>query len=144
TKIIDIYIEPEENEEDIKQVNEFTWNNDSSWTNENAKEIAKVLNEEFGKPVIKYTQSYISLSINSKNTYWLHKRVKPNSALFFTEKDDEKSDLIKSLLEEKEINYTFNRYKEFMIIVDLKFINSNQDLLNQIHNIRFKKILEDE
>ena len=42
SKIIDIYIEPEE-EEETKQVNETTWNTDAPWTNSAAKDIFEFL-----------------------------------------------------------------------------------------------------
>ena len=67
TKIIDIYIEPEESEEDIKVVNEATWTNDAPWVNENAKELIGIYKDENNKINIGFTQSYVSLNIDSKN-----------------------------------------------------------------------------
>ena len=46
-------------------------------------------------------ESYVSLNIDSKNDYWLHKRMKPTSKLTFTVKDEEKAEAIKKLLESK-------------------------------------------
>lgn len=145
TKIIDIYTEPEENEEDIKQVNESTWNLDSPWTNVNAKEFYNILKDEANKVHIGYTQSYISISIDGKNAYSFHKRTKPTSALFFSIKDEEKIDIIKKLLEQNDTFYQYNdRYKEFLITVDIDMIKRNRELFLKIHNIRFKKVVEDE
>jgi hypothetical protein len=70
--------------------------------------------------------------------------MKPTSALFFSVKDDEKVEAIKKKFEENDIGYTYNRYKDFMLNVDLKSIKKNIDLLNEIHAIRNKKIIEDE
>lgn len=142
SKIIDIYIEPEE--EDTKQVNESTWNTDSSWTNSNAKEIYDSLKDKHDRIDLRYTQSYISINIDGRNMYWLCKRMKPTSALFFSVKDDEKVEAIKKKLEENDIGYTYNRYKEFMLNVDIKSIKKNIELLNEIHTIRNKKVTDDE
>jgi len=144
SKIIDIYTEPEEDEEDIKQVNESTWNADSPWTNLNAKEIYDSLKGKHDRIDLRYTQSYISINIDGRNAYWLCKRIKPTSALFFSVKDDEKVEAIKKKLEGNDIGYTYNRYKEFMLSVDIKSIKKNIELLNEVHTIRNKKITDDE
>jgi len=144
SKIIDIYTEPEEDEEDTKQVNESTWNADSPWTNQNAKEIYESLKGKHDRIDLRYTQSYISINIDGRNAYWLCKRIKPTSALFFSVKDDDKVEAIKKKLEENDIGYTYNRYKEFMLNVDIKSIKKNIELLNEVHTIRNKKVTDDE
>lgn len=145
TKIIDIYTEPEENEEDVKQVNESTWNIDSPWTNANTKEFYNILKQETNKINIGYTQSYISISVDGKNAYSFHKRTKPTSALFFSIKDEEKIDIVKKILEQDDIFYQYNdRYKEFLITVDIEMIKKSKDIFLKIHAIRFKKIIEEE
>ncbi len=144
TKIIDIYSEPEEDESEIKQVNESTWNNDSPWTNSNAKALNEILKNKHDRINFRYTQSYISINIDGRNDYWLCKRMRPTSALFFSVKDEEKAESIKKILEEKEIEYTYNRYKEFMLSVDVDSIKKNTDLINEIHSLRHKKVTEDE
>lgn len=144
SKIIDIYIEPEEDEEDLKQVNESTWNNDSPWTNDNAKELYSYLAEKFDRINLRYTQSYISINIDGRNAFWFCKRMKPTSALFFSVKDDEKVEAIKKKLEENDIGFTYNRYKEFMLNVDLKSLKKNLDLINEINTIRNRKVTDDE
>lgn len=144
TKIIDIYSEPEEDESDVKQVNESTWNNDSPWTNSNAKTLFDILKDKHDRINFRYTQSYISINIDGRNDYWLCKRMKPTSALLFSVKDEEKAEAIKKKLEEKDIEYTYNRYKEFMLSVDIESIKKNIDLINEIHSIRHKKVIDDE
>lgn len=144
TKIIDIYIEPEENEEDIKIVNEATWVNDAPWVNANAKELVKIFREDDKKLGIGFTQSYVSISVDGKNSYWLHKRMKPTSTLVFTVKDEEKTESIKKLLDNKGFSFTINRYKEFMINIDTEIIKANTELLKEIHNLKFKKVSEEE
>lgn len=144
TKIIDIYSEPEEDESEIKQVNESTWNNDSPWTNSNAKALYEILKGKHDRINFRYTQSYISINIDGRNDYWLCKRMKPTSALFFSVKDEEKAESIKKIFEEKETEYTYNRYKEFMLSVDTDSIKKNTELINQIHSLRHKKVADDE
>lgn len=143
TKIIDIYIEPEESEEDIKVVNEATWTNDAPWVNANAKELFDILKNQVSKINLGYTQSYISINIEGKNAYWLNKRMKPTSTLCFTVKDEEKADSIKTLLDSKEIGYSYNRYKEFMLNVEQKSIKLYKETIQQIQEIRFKKEMDE-
>jgi len=107
TKIIDIYIEPEENEEDVKAVNEATWTNDAPWVNAIAKELLDILNDHVIKINLGYTQTYININIDGKNAYWFCKRMKPTSALFFSVKDEEKADAIKKLLESVGFSFTY-------------------------------------
>ena len=144
SKIIDIYVEPEEDEEDLKQVNESTWNKDAQWTNLCTKELYNSLKEKHNRINLRYTQSYISINIDGRNAYWFCKRMKPTSALFFSVKDDEKVEAIKKKLEEKDIGYTYNRYKEFMLNVDLKSLKNNIELIYEIHVIRNKKVIDNE
>ncbi len=144
TKIIDIYSEPEEDESETKQVNEATWNNDSAWTNANAKALFEIIKDKHDRITFRFTQSYISINIDGRNFYWLCKRMKPTSALFFSVKDEEKAEAIKRKLEENQIDYTYNRYKEFMLSVDVESIKQNIDLINEIHAIRNKKVVDDE
>jgi hypothetical protein len=144
SKILDIYIEPEENEEDTKVVNESTWTNDASWVTESTKDLFEILKEETDKINIRYTQSYVSINVDGKNAYWLNKRTKPTTALFFSVKDEEKADAITKLLEKAEFGFTYNRYKEFMLNVDSSIIKKNSKLFIEIHHIRFKKVIVEE
>lgn len=144
SKIIDIYVEPEENEEDLKQVNESNWNNDSPWTNDNAKELFNILKEKHDRINIRYTQSYISINIDSKKSYWFYKRSKPNSALLFSVRDDEKAEAIKKELEAKEVEYIYNNQKDFMLSINLESLKEHIELINKIDKIRSRKLTDNE
>ncbi|MCD6526982.1 MAG: hypothetical protein J7K75_08355 [Desulfuromonas sp.] len=144
SKIIDIYIEPEEDEEDLKQVNESNWNLDSPWVNTCAKELYNSLTEKHDRINLRYTQSYISINIDGRNNYWFCKRMKPTSAMFFSVKDDEKVETIKKTLDENDIVYTYNRYKEFMLNVDLKSLQKYLSILQKVHAIRNRKVADDD
>lgn len=144
TKIIDIYVEQQEDDTDVAPVTEATWNLDSPWTNINSKALYTYLKDKYDKVNLKYTQSYISINIDNRNAYWFCKRMQPTSALFFNVKDDEKAEAIKMILGQKKIAFTYNKYKEFMLTVDIEFIKANFDLIQEIHDLRFKVITEEE
>ncbi|MEI7677297.1 MAG: hypothetical protein WCJ03_11000 [Bacteroidales bacterium] len=137
TKIIDIYVEQEEDNTDVQPVSETTWNSDSSWTNTNAKMLFNYFKEKYSKVNLRYTLNYISINIDNRNAYWFYKRQQPSSALFFAVKDDEKVESIKMLLDDKKIPYSYSKYKEFMLNVDTEFIKSNFELFQEIHDLRF-------
>jgi hypothetical protein len=144
TKIVDIYIEPEEAEEDIKTVTETSWTTDAPWVNENAKEFKSLLKDQGNNITLGYTQSYVSLNIDGKIAYWLNKRTKPTSTFCFSIKDEEKAEEIKKLLEDNEFAFTFNRYKNFLLNIDLKALKKHEKLFLDIHNIKFSKVIGDE
>ncbi|MDZ4204297.1 MAG: hypothetical protein U1C46_05705 [Bacteroidales bacterium] len=143
TKILDVYVEIEE-EEESKQVTETTWSEKASWTLETASKHLEILSEIENNIELKFTQSYISIVINGKNYYMYDKRTKPNSVIWFNEKDEEKVDNIKKLLEEKNIVYGYNKYKDFSFTYDRQFLTKNIDLMKKIHEIKEKEYTTDE
>lgn len=143
TKIIDVYVELEE-EEESKQVTETTWSEKAEWTLETAKKHLGILSEIEKNIELKFTQSYISIVINRKNYYMYDKRTKPNSMVWFNVKEEEKVDAIKKLLDEKNIVYGYNKYKEFSFTFDMNFLTKNQDLLKKIHEIKEIEYTTDE
>lgn len=139
TKILDIYEEIAEDDEETKVVNENSWVSNSKWTLNNAKELQKILDTETVKYTLNYTQLYVSLLINGKgNAYWLYKKSEPKSLLGFKEKDTEKVDAIKEILESHSIQHTYNKYKEFYLYVDLDFIKKHKEVFKKINEIRYK------
>lgn len=143
TKILDVYVEQEE-EEESKQVTETTWSEKAEWTLETAKKHLMILSEIEKNIELKFTQSYVSLVINGKNYYMYDKRTKPNSVVWFNVKEEEKVDAIKKLLDEKNIVYGYNKYKDFSFTFDKNFLTKNQDLLKKIHEIKEKEFTTDE
>lgn len=143
TKILDVYVEQEE-EEESKQVTETTWSEKAEWTLETAKKHLEILSEIEKNIELKFTQSYISIVINGKNCYMYDKRTKPNSVVWFNVKEEEKVDAIKKLLDEKNIVYGYNKYKDFSFTFDKNFLTKNQDLLKKIHEIKEKEFSTDE
>ena len=144
SKIIDIYVEPAETEEEAKIVNEATWNQDAQWVNDCANEIFSLLKNSHKKVEIKYTQSYINITIDGKGAYWFHKRIKPTAALVFVIKDAEKAEEIERILKNAEISYSYNNYKEFLINVDCEFLKKNANMLLNIHSLRYNKVVTEE
>lgn len=143
TKILDVYVEQEE-EEESKQVTETTWSEKAEWTLETAKKHLEILSEIEKNIELKFTQSYVSIVINGKNYYMYDKRTKPNSVVWFNVKEEEKVDAIKKLLDEKNIVYGYNKYKDFSFTFDKNFLTKNQDLLKKIHEIKEKEYTTDE
>lgn len=119
------------------------WNEKSSWTLNTAKELFSLI--ETDKKSIKYTQSYISIVINGKQSYCLDKRKQPNSILWFNIKDDEKADTVKMIFEKNNIDYNYNKYKDFVINnVDQNMIISKKAMFQEIIKIRHKEIFSEE
>lgn len=143
TKILDVYVEQEE-EEESKQVTETTWSEKAEWTLETAKKHLEILSEIEKNIELKFTQSYVSIVINGRNYYMYDKRTKPNSVVWFNVKEEEKVDAIKKLLDEKNIVYGYNKYKDFSFTFDKNFLTKNQDLLKKIHEIKEKEYTTDE
>lgn len=143
TKILDVYVEQEE-EDESNQVTEMTWSEKAEWTLEIAKKHLELLSEIEKSIKLKFTQSYVSIVINGKNYYMYDKRTKPNSVLWFNVKEEEKVEAIKKLLDEKNIVYGYNKYKDFSFTFDKNFLTKNQDLLKKIHEIKEKEFTTDE
>jgi hypothetical protein len=143
TKILDVYVEQEE-EEESKQVTETTWSEKAEWTLDTAKKHFEILSEIEKNIELKFTQSYISIVINSKNHYLYDKRTKPNSVVWFNVKEEEKVDAIKKLLDDKNIVYAYGKYKDFNFTYDKQFLSKNQDLLKKIHEIKEKEFASEE
>lgn len=143
TKILDIYVEQEE-EEESKQVTETTWSEKAEWTLVTAKKHLEILSEIEKNIELKFTQSYVSIVINGRNYYMYDKRTKPNSVVWFNVKEEEKVDAIKKLLDEKNIVYGYSKYKDFSFTFDKNFLTKNQDLLKRIHEIKEKEFTTDE
>ncbi|MCD4773785.1 MAG: hypothetical protein K8R41_10430 [Bacteroidales bacterium] len=143
TKILDVYVE-QDDEEEAKQVTKTTWKEKASWTLETAEKHLEVLSETEKNIELKFTQSYISIVINGKNNYMYDKRTKPNSVVWFNVKEEEKVDAIKKILEDKNIVFGYNKYKDFSFTYDKQFLAKNQDLLKNIHEIKDKEFTTDE
>lgn len=138
TKILDVYEEPEY-EEETAQATESTWSGDSKWTLEVAKKYFELINDVEKNIDFRFTQSYISITVNGKNCYYFNKRTKPNSVFWFNVKEEEKVDTIKQILDKNGFGYTYNKYKNFILTIDKNFINKNKGLLLKIHEIKHKE-----
>lgn len=135
TKILDIYEEQAEDDE-TNIVNETTWSSSANWTLQTAKELLSIINSTGQILKLNFTQSYVAL-INSKgNAYWLYKRAEPKSYLGFKERDDEKTEAIKNILDKSAVPFTYNKYQEFLIVVDKEFVKKNKEIFVKVNNIR--------
>lgn len=140
TKILDIYVEPE-HEEDAIVVNESFLSEKAKWTLDTVYEFCKYLTDS---NKLNFTKSYISIVMNGRNAYYFDKRTQSTSILWFNVKDDEKVELIKSLFDENNIVYNYNRSKDFVLNIDIEMIKKFKDIFRKINEIRFKSVvLED-
>ena len=111
TKILDIYEETAEEENEQNIVSENSWTNDANWTLQTAKDILAIINSDEHVLNLNFTQSYVSIvNKNKSNIYWLYKRAEPKSYIGFREKDEEKVENIKNLLDKSSIPFTYTKY----------------------------------
>lgn len=137
TTILDIYEEQAENDE-TNIVKETTWSTSANWTLQAAKELLSIFNSSEQVFKLNYTQSYVAITNSRGNAYWMSKRSDPKSYLGFKEKNEEKVEAIKILLDEASIIFNYNKYHEFLIAVDKEFIKKNKGLFIKINNIRYQ------
>lgn len=140
TKVLDIYVEPQD-ETEAKSATEKTWKERAPWTLKLAKRYIEILSEIGEKGKLNFTQSYISIVINNKNSYFFDKRNKPTSSAWFNVKDEEKVDAIKKIFESKKIDYVYNKSKDFNLTYDINFLNENKDLFIEIYKIKNKEFI---
>jgi len=145
TKILDIYEETAEEEGETNTVSETTWANDANWTLQTAKDLLTIINSNEKVFTLNFTQSYVAIINNSKsNIYWFYKRAEPKSYFGFREKDEEKVETIKNLLDKSSIPFTYNKYKEFLIVIDRDFLKKHKEIVLTINKIRFSSEPEPE
>ena len=144
SKILDIYVEPED-EEEINVVTESTWNDKATWTLDTAKELLNIISEETENVALKFTQSYITITIDGRNSYCFDKRTKPNSIFWFNVKDEEREEAIKTLFDKNNIVFNFhNKYKDFSLTIDKDFIRENKNVISELHKHKYKEYKSDE
>ena len=141
TKILDIYEEQAEDDE-TNIVNETTWSSSATWTLQTAKELLNIINLSGQTLKLNFTQSYVALINTRGNAYWLHKRSDPKSYLGFKEKSEEKVEAIKNILDNASIPFTYNKYQEFLIVVDKEFVKKHTDIFVKINNLRYATVTE--
>lgn len=139
TKILDIYEEIDETDSvTTNTASESYWAGNASWSLQTAKDLAELLNKGSQSFSLKFTQTYISLVKDGKNTYWLNKRATPKSSLGFDVKDPEKVEAIKNYLDNLAISYTYsNTYKSFSFTIDSEFLKKKHELILKVNEIRF-------
>ena len=144
SKILDINVEPEGDEE-TTAVTEITWSEKAKWTLKTARKLLEIISEKAKNISLNFTQSYISIMIDGRNTYLFDKRTNPNSVLWFNVKDEEKQEAIKNLLNSNNIVFNFNnKYKDFSLTIEEKFISKNKEILMQLHDLRYKEYKTEE
>ena len=59
-------------------------------------------------------------------------------------KEEEKVDAINKAFDEKNIVYSYNKYKDFNLTYDKSFISKNKDLIKKVHEIKNKEFSSEE
>lgn len=72
------------------------------------------------------------------------KRTQPTSLFWFNVKDDEKAESIILILDKNGIVYNYNRYKDFLINVDLEMLEKNKSIFLEINAVIFKQLKQDD
>ncbi|UOG91602.1 MAG: hypothetical protein L3K52_15605 [Candidatus Thiothrix sulfatifontis] len=135
TKIMDIYEEVDD-ETESAEVKEDYWERDSPWVNNAAKKIVEELKKIDPSISLKYTQSYIAITKAGVNQYYFNKRAKPKFKIGFRISDQELSDKIKTLLDEKGLNYD-HKSKDF-VLTNIEVKDNLIKMIYDIHETRLK------
>lgn len=136
SKILDIYVEQEEEVEAVK-ASEKTWREKANWTLTTSKKFLNIISQFSRNASLNFTQSYISIMINNKKIYSFEGRKKPNSQFWFRIANQEKEQAIKALLDKHNIDYKFKN-KDFTFTITDQFVTDNEPLVSELHEIKFK------
>lgn len=136
TKILDIYEEEDDSIDSVPEVTEAKWNEKAKWTIENMKLFCQAISEYDSEVKLRFTSSYVAISRNGKNIYGCYPKKEPLSTLWFRTVEEEKVDKIKEILEKNNIEYNYNKYKDFMISFSDSF-TKKKEMIKAIHTIRF-------
>ncbi|MBI5848849.1 MAG: hypothetical protein HZB31_13060 [Nitrospirae bacterium] len=126
TKIMDIYEEEDDGIENV-EVKEEDWEKDAPWVIGAARKILERLNKNDTGLSLKYTQSYIAITKDGINQYYMNKRAKPRFRIALRVSDQELSEKIKLLLENKSESYEY-KGKEFVF----SNVEAKENLINTI------------
>lgn len=143
TKILDIYEEEDDSIDSVTEVTEAKWIEKAKWTIENMKHFCQAISEYDSEVSLRFTSSYVAISKNGKNIYGCYPKKEPLSTLWFRTVEEEKVDKIKEILEKNNIEYNYNKYKDFMISFSNSFAKKNE-MIKAIHAIRFSQSDSDE
>jgi len=102
-----------------------------------ANDLLSIFNSHGQTLHLNFIQSYVAL-VNSKgNAYWLYKRADPKSYLSFRERDEEKVQAIRMLLDKSSIPFSYNKYSEFLIVIERAFVKKYKDVLIEMNRLRY-------
>lgn len=143
TKILDIYEEEDDSIDSVPEVTEAKWIEKAKWTIENMKIFCQAISEYDNEVKLRFTSSYVAINKNGKNIYGCYPKKEPLSTLWFRIVEEEKVDKIKEILDKNNIEYNYNKYKDFMISFSGSYAK-NKEMIKAIHTIRFSQEETDE
>jgi len=130
--VLDVYEEPEDEE----VVGIEYWNQHSKWTLELAQQLLSMIKEKDEKLILKFVKSYIAISDGKRNIFAFHKRSEPRSLMVFIEKEQAYVENIKKIFDDKSIAYDYNKWKEFIVNLDMKTVNKSKDAFVKLFELK--------
>jgi len=139
SKIMDIYIEPEDEEEGTPET-EKTWPKKANWTLATANALKVILSKRANNVSMGYTQSYISIKISGRISYTLSKLAHPSTRIAVKVKGAEQIEAMEQLLSSKAIDSNYiKKYQEITFTIDQKYLKENQDILLESNDLKHKE-----
>lgn len=125
-KILDIYEETTDGQDDAIAYTREYWQKKSDWTIANAETLKDVVTSVFGEIILNYVKNYISLNVQGKNFIWLHKRGSGRSLMGFRVQVN-LADEVSALLDEVGLPYTKKKQRVFHLTIDKAMLAKHSD-----------------
>lgn len=125
-KILDIYEESTDGQDDAISYTREYWQKKSDWTIANAEALKEVVANVFGEVTLNFVKNYISLNVLGKNFMWLHKRGSGRSLLGFRVQLN-LADEVAALLDEVGLSYTKKKQRVFHLTIDKALLTKHSE-----------------
>lgn len=130
-KILDIYEETTDGQDDAIAYTREYWQKKSDWTIANAEALKDIVTSVFGDITLNYVKNYISLNVQGKNFMWLHKRGSGRSLMGFRVQVN-LADEVSALLDEVGLSYTKKKQRVFHLTVDKSLLTKHSDTFMKV------------
>ncbi len=106
------------------------WNKKARWVTDAAEALLPISAKHFENPSMRYLKQYISISSDSYNRVWFHKRTSPKALLILKIAAPMQDDAA-ALLDSASIGYT-KKPESFRVTIDKRTIESKSDALEKL------------
>lgn len=131
SKVLDTFEEIDDGTSlDDKSYNRDYWVKKAKWTLETADGILAMTHGIFAEASLNYVKNYVAISVSGYNYIWLHKRSMNKSLLGFRMASS-LQDEAAGILDAANISYV-KKPKKFLITVDRKLVEANQEVFKSI------------